>query len=257
MNKFPHGGLILKLLLDNKMDLCVFHQCFKERAATDFAIKEFVYYNGNKNYYLVSDGGPDLSDIAAKYEVNWCHEENITMNTSSGNGLLKLIDRLKKYFTISGCKYLMLMEDDVWCRGKLDYNFEFNALGANSTNNVYEPQILSYIKNKYPITVDNNYFNLCGGSILNRNIFFDHYDTIKSFALNDHDILLSLTKDKYYGFWDSALNLLYMICNKEISINPDAVETWRDPTWRTGQHKIIHWYKSLYEHGKGFESYYL
>lgn len=243
------------------MNLCVFHQCFKERAATDFAIKEFIHYNGNENYYLVSDGGPDLSDIAAKYNVNWCYEPNITMNGLNGESVLNLIDRLKKYFTISECKYLMLMEDDVWCRGKLDYNFEFNAMGANSIYNIYHQDILSYVQNKYNLKIYNDYYNLCGGSILNRNIFFDHYDTLKSFALNDHDHLVELSKNKFenmvYGSWDSILNMLYMICGKAVLINEDLIETWRDNTWRTSNHKLVHWFKTFYEAGKGYEKYYL
>jgi hypothetical protein len=238
------------------MDLAIFHQCYKERAATEFSMAEFRRHNLNYDYYLVSDGGDDFSDIALKHGVKWFYEPNITMNGIDSSKALPAIKRIKKYFEISRCKYLLLMEDDLWCRGKIDFKFDFNALGANSKNNIYDNQALEYVAYKYKVTIRNNYFNLCGGSILNGEIFIKNFDLIEQFIMEDHDHIRNLCNN-FYGSLDSILNMLYIVCNKEIGINPELTETWRDRDWKTNGKKLVHWYKSHYVQGEGFQKYYL
>lgn len=243
------------------MNLAIFHQCYKERRATEFAASEFRLHNPNYKYYLVSDGGDDFSKIAKKNNIEWYYEDNVTMAMMNSDIALKVINRLKKYFEISSCEYLMLMEDDIWCRGEIDFNFSFNAIGANSKNNVYHPDALSYISKKYNVEIKNNYFNLCGGSILNREIFINNFDLIEKFLKEDHDYIRQISKYEYdnfeYGGWDSTLNMLYIICNKEVGINPELTETWRDKDWKTNNKKLVHWYKSHYKRGEEYERFYL
>ena len=245
------------------MDLAIFHQCYNERQATEFAISEFKKYNPDYKYYLVSDGGEDYADIASKYGAEWNHECNTTMNGLTGRVVLKIVDRLIKYFTISNAKYLMLMEDDIWCRGHINFDFEFDAIGANSTGNLYPENIVYYVNQKYNIDISNKFYNLCGGSIINRNIFFDNYENIKKFLIEDQDLLIQIGTTNYcnlnyvYGSLDSTLNMLYLISGKDSIINPEITETWRDKDWRTNNKKIVHWYKTNYKNGTQYTRYYL
>lgn len=245
------------------INLAIFHQCFKEKAATEFAIEQFLIHNENlrSKYYLVSDGGDDFSDIAKKYNINYYHEDNIGMKIMDGQTALRAIKRIIKLFEISKCNYLMLMEDDILCRGKLDYDHDFNAIGANSKGNLFDPDSLEYIADKYKITIKNNFFNLCGGSLLNKDIFFNRYDYIEHFLLNEHDYICTRSKKHdcnwQYGNWDSTISMLYTICEKEIGINEELTETWRDADWKTNKRKLVHWYKSKYINGKDYERYYI
>jgi len=43
-----------------------YHQCYKNKKATEFAIQKFRQYNPDAPYYLISDNGEDFSDIAEK-----------------------------------------------------------------------------------------------------------------------------------------------------------------------------------------------
>lgn len=243
------------------MDLAIFHQCYKERQATEFAISEFRLHNPDNKYYLVSDGGEDYSDIAKNFNTEWYMEDNTTMNKLSGEVALKIVNRLKKYFTISGCEYLLLMEDDIWCRGRIDIQFEFNAIGANSFGNLYSKDVVSYILSAYNIDISEAFYNLCGGSILKRDIFFNNYDAIVDFLLNHHDNLIKSEINKnysqIYGSLDSTLNMLYIINNKVVGINPEITETWRNPDWKTNGKKLVHWYKSHYKNRNNYIKYYL
>lgn len=245
------------------INLAIFHQCFKEKVATDLAIGQFLLHNIDvkSKYYLVSDGGDNFSDVAKKHDINYFYEDNIGMSIMDGKTAVRMVKRLIKFFTISNCDYLMLMEDDVWCRGKLNYSYDFNAIGTNSTNNVYYEGALDYVSKKYNVTIRNNFFNLCGGSILNKQIFFEKYDLIEYFLLNDHDYIKNLSMSKIsncdYGNWDSTLNMLYIICGKEIGINEELTETWRDYDWKTNNKKLVHWYKENYANGSGYRKYYL
>lgn len=243
------------------MNLAIFHQCYNEENATEFAISEFKKYNSEYKYYLVSDGGEDYSSIAKKFNAEWFMEENTTMNELTGLTVLKIVHRFKKYFTMSNSEYLLLMEDDVWCRGSININYEFNAIGANSPNNLYSKEVTDYIMSIYNIDIKNKFYNLCGGSILKRDIFFDYYDIIEDFLLHHHDTLIKLETDKnynyVYGSLDSTLNILYNICKKDVGVNPELTETWRDADWKTNNKKLVHWYKSHYKKGKEYERFYL
>ena len=42
--------------------IAVYHQCFDNKKATEFAIKNYKIYN-NSLYFLISDGGLSFEDI--------------------------------------------------------------------------------------------------------------------------------------------------------------------------------------------------
>jgi hypothetical protein len=47
-----------------KKQFSVYHQCFDNIKATEFAVANFRDHNPNVPYYLLSDGGLDFSEIA-------------------------------------------------------------------------------------------------------------------------------------------------------------------------------------------------
>lgn len=243
------------------MDLAVFHQCYNQHRATDIAIEQFRQHNPDYQYFLVSDGGPDYSDLAQKHGTWYSTEPNVTMNGMVNRTAQLTLDRICKYAKLAQTQYLLIMEDDVWCRGRIDFDFEFNALGTNSPQNRYYQGALDYIANKYQITIKNPFYNLCGGSILNTKIFVDNYDRLCDYISQDHDAVKAICKDRTqgyeYGSWDSVFNMLYNICELEVGINPELTETFRDPDWRTNGKKLVHWYKENYINGEQFRQFYL
>ena len=56
----------------------VYHQCYKNKKATEFVIQQFRQYNPDVPYYLISDNGEDFSNIAEKYDCYFVFDENNT-----------------------------------------------------------------------------------------------------------------------------------------------------------------------------------
>jgi len=232
--------------------LLVYHQCFKNRNATKFAVKNFRNHNPNIPYYLLSDGGGDFSDIAKEYNLNWVYnEENVDVNNLSSKKAKIIVERILKCFQHSQCNYMLLMEDDIYCRGKIEIENDFDLAGAYTPGNIIAEEAMNYIKQKYNITPNVNWYNACGGSILNKNIFFENYDLIQKFLDEDYDFIIeNLSGEKFkwsFGSMDSLLNFLYMICGKEIRVNSDLTEYFRNPNWESSEHKLVHQYKKYYE----------
>lgn len=231
--------------------LVAYHQCFKNRKATEFVVKNFRHHNPDIPYYLVSDGGDDFSDIAEKYNLKWIYyKRNVGMNYLPSKDAKVIVERLIKCFEDSKCEYMLLMEDDVYCVGNIEVENDFDIAGANTPGNIIANQAMDYIREKYNINPNVNWYNACGGSILNKNIFFENYDIIQKFLEEDHDFIIqNLSGEKFkwsFGSMDSLLNFLYMICGKEICINTDLTEHLRNPNWQSSSYKLVHQYKEHY-----------
>jgi len=231
--------------------LVAYHQCFNNRKATEFAVKNFRQHNPDTPYYLISDAGSDFSDIAEKYNVNWVYDErNVGMNYLPAKDSWVLLERIMNCFNDSGSQYMLLIEDDVLCRGKIEIENGFDLAGANTPGNIIGKEAFEYIKQKYNVNPNVNWYNACGGTILNKNIFYENYDIIETFMKEDYDYIMNNLSGEQFGWsfgsMDSFLGFLYMVCGKEICINSDLVECLRTSDWRSSSHKLVHQYKEQY-----------
>ena len=231
--------------------LVAYHQCFNNRKATEFVVKNFREHNPDTPYYLWSDAGSDFSDIAAKYNVKWIYDErNVGMNYLPAKDSWVLIERIMDCFDDSKCEYMLLMEDDVYCRGTIEVENDFDLAGANTPGNIIGKEAFQYIKDVYGVNPNVNWYNACGGTILNRNIFYENHAIIKKFLEEDYDYIMNNLSGEQFGWtfgsMDSFLGFLYMICGKEISVNSDLVEHLRNPNWQSSTYKLVHQYKEHY-----------
>jgi hypothetical protein len=219
----------------------VYHQCYKNHKATEFAISNFRKYNPENPYYLLSDGGDDFSEIAEKYN---CHfvlaPENIGTNYLDEGQARIYLNRLKSAFEYSGTEYLLTMEDDVLCRGKVELNYDFNIAMSYVPGNLIRTLIFDKVVEKYGINPNVNWFGATGGTILNRNIFFDEEKVkrIDQFMREDFESTL--------GSIDQFIVILYLICGLDCSVNKTLGETHRTHNWQESDLALIHCYKAMY-----------
>jgi hypothetical protein len=231
--------------------LAVYHQCFNNKKATEFAIKNFKQYNPDIDYYLVSDGGEDFSEIAKKYFCNYIFEKNnIGMNYYTVDQAHQIMNRLKTCAINSSSEYLLLMEDDVLCRKKFNLHTTIDLAGVYSPGNVIPNEVLDYLSKKYNVFPNINWYNACGGTILNTEILLNKFDLIEKFINEDHDyIVKNLSGEKYnfgYGSMDQLLVLIYFVCGKKVTVNEHLTEYWRNPNWMNSDHALVHQYKEQY-----------
>jgi hypothetical protein len=148
------------------------------------------------------------------------------------------------YYRLADCfrevqtDYVLLMEDDVLCRGKISIQEDFNLSMSYVPGN---PLVLyDVILKKYNSNPNVNWYGATGGSFLNKNIFTEqkYINLIEHFIENDH------ISDA--GSMDQFITTLYLICGLECSINSLLGETHRTPNWQNSNLPLIHCYKEMY-----------
>lgn len=219
----------------------VYHQCFNNKKATEFAISQFRKHNPDILYYLISDGGEDFSEIANKYN---CHfvlaPENIGTNYLEKEQAKIYLNRLRDSFLFSGTDYLLTMEDDVLCRKTLQLTQDFNLAMSYVPGNKLRPHIFERSIKKYNITPNIDWYGATGGTILNKNIFFDSEKVSLVEQFMDEDFEPTL------GSIDQFIVMLYLICGLDCSINTSLGETHRTPNWQNSDLALIHCFKEMY-----------
>lgn len=219
----------------------VYHQCFNNFRATEFAIGNFRKYHPDVPYYLISDGGEDFSDIAKKYNCNFVlASENIGTNYLEKEQAKIYLNRLKSAFIYSNSDYLLTMEDDVLCRGKVEITRNFNIAMSYVPDNKLRPHIFEKCVKKYNITPNVDWYGATGGTLLNKNIFFDEekIEIINRFMEEDFESTL--------GSIDQFIVMLYLICGLDCSVNESLGETHRTPNWQNSDLSLIHCFKEMY-----------
>jgi hypothetical protein len=216
-----------------------YHQCFNNKKATDFAIGEFRKYNPDVPYYLISDAGIDFSDLAEKYNCHYVYDEvNTGMNYLPVDHAKILFNRLSDCFNHFKTDYLLLMEDDVLCRGSLYIEDDFNLAMSYVPNN--KIQIYDIIVKKYNASPNIDWYGATGGSFLNKNIFTEdkNIKIINKFLVEDYD--------QKMGSMDQFITTLYLLCGYECSVNNMLGETHRTPNWQESNLPLIHCFKEMY-----------
>lgn len=216
-----------------------YHQCYKNKKATEFAISEFRKHNPDVPYYLISDNGDDFSDLAEKYNCHYVFDEvNTGMNYLPPEHAKVLYERLVDCFNVFGTDYVLLMEDDVFCRGKINIEDNFNlAMSYVPGNKVY---LYDKIVEKYNSNPNVDWYGATGGSILNKNIFTieENISKINKFIEEDHDPVM--------GSMDQFITTLYLVCGYDCSVNNLLGETHRTSNWQQSDLPLIHCYKDMY-----------
>jgi hypothetical protein len=219
----------------------VYHQCYSNTRATEFAIANFRKHNPDILYYLISDGGEDFSEIAKKYNCYFIlAPENIGTNYLEKDQAKVYLNRLHDAFVFSGTDYILTMEDDVLCRRHLQLDEDFNLAMSYVPGNKLRPHIFEKSVKKYNITPNVDWYGATGGSILNKNIFFDpeKVSLVEQFMEEDFESTL--------GSIDQFIVMLYLICGLNCSVNVDLGETHRTPDWQNSDLALIHCFKEMY-----------
>ena len=216
-----------------------YHQCFDNKKATDFSIGEFRKHNPDIPYYLISDAGIDFSDIAMKYNCYYVYDEvNTGMNYLSAEHAKILYNRLVDCFNHFKTDYVLLMEDDVLCRGSIQIEGDFNlAMSYVPGNKVY---LYDKIVEKYNSNPNVDWYGATGGSILNKNLFTEEKNIQKVQQFIDEDY------DQKIGSMDQFITTLYLVCGYECLVNGLLGETHRTLNWKESNLPLIHCFKEMY-----------
>jgi hypothetical protein len=238
------------------MTLAVFHSAYKNKKATEEAIKNFRKFN-NGPYFLVSDGGDNFSEIAEKYDCFYYHSEwNLKLRDHNdpsgiyGNTKEETLEWLRRFYTactFEKSNHIMMMEDDVLIKGNIMIEDDVEFCGLDVPKNRVHQELIDYLTEKYDAKFYNNWYALPGGSIFKTKTFVENYDRITKILNEEFDYIKSNLM-KSIGYVDVWMTVYYALCKKEYTVNPYMTETTTNPNWRDSSYAIVHHYKEHYEH---------
>jgi len=175
----------------------VFYQSTGKKIAACYkAIEQFRKFNPDVPISLWEDGTKDMLKIVAE-KLNCTHRNTNSYGENTQgqgrpfvgdiNATFKWVDRIHTSVTndLQDVDYVILYEDDVWCRREIQIFPTLDLEGANGP--LHSPELYSYLKEKFGVTDDvsrNHWSRLgslqsygaCGGTIFSREKFIKCYE---------------------------------------------------------------------------------
>lgn len=232
------------------MNLGAFHQAYKNKLATENAIKNFRYFYPKNPYFLFSDNGLDFSDIAKEYNCfyEYC-DYRIGYDKCFGFGKVgsqEWLKRFNKACLTLNTDYIIMMEDDVLIQNELviENNIEFS--GFNIPTNKFPKEFIEYMSSKYSAVFHNDWYGTGGGSIFKTSTFIENYERVSTIFKNEYDYIID-NLNVNFGWVDNFMTTFYYMCNKEHTLNPHLTEVTKNPNWQNPYFAIVHQYKEFYD----------
>lgn len=200
-----------------KPTIGAFYQCYKQSKAFLHSVRSFRRVYKNSNFYAISDGGFNYSDISKKLKFNFVYDKQI------GNGKTTLLDSRESFkkwlgrlfFVAKNIQedYLIILEDDVKVLSKVK-KLKFDLNGVNKSERMGE-NMTKFLKNhgaKIPKDCSNYFYGGCGGAILKKDFVLKN--------LNPENIDIAMDELSKYldsrhlghfhsDYWLSILTLYY------------------------------------------------
>jgi hypothetical protein len=229
-------------------NLGAYYACFNNKKATEFVLFNFRKYFPNSPICLISDGGENFADIANKYNTYYFYLNNLfssgPINQYNSSRTIEWWNRQKMVCDITKSDYIMILEDDVYIKGKFNIEKPFALKGVGKhQSNLFSQKIIDDIN--LLGNIKNDYYGMCGGSIYNANIFKIIYaDTILDIK-NNHDTLVKEYNKDYYQLGAVDANITYHFNKRGYS--------YEEAEWLTEYGKfmydrpVIHAWKQYYE----------
>lgn len=229
------------------MNFLAHHQCFKNKKATEFALKKFREYNPDTPYIIWSDAGEDYSYLVDKYNVKYFYSNiNVGYRHYDKNKAFELLSRVRKSCELyPHMKYVMWMEDDVLIKDKIDVPFNIDFCAGPDIGNKFYGETLDYLIKKYKVDPNFDYYCTAGGTIMSSDVFTDKFYLLEKFIDEDFDhIIKNIWTEMAHH--DIIISVCHLICNKKYSVNPRHVEKSQNANWNNSDYSIVHGYKEHY-----------
>jgi len=252
-------------------NICAYFQTYRNRKATEFVLENFRKHHPDAPLMMFSDAGSDFSDLASKYECNYQHrfinlgrqghqkiklDSEYPVNPSYAFNKEEMLVWTQRFYEAclyglqKGCEYIIMLEDDVLVKNKITFvpeNYGF-CCGPENRENLISFNLIRYLKEKYNIECNVDYYACCGGTIFNTKVFVENYFSILNFINIEFNTLFYL--DDKIGWVDFFMHVIFFFLGCKYIPNPQFAETWMKQKWgidwEMPEYSIIHQYKELY-----------
>ena len=242
------------------MNFGCIHIAWKHRKATEHVVKQFRRYHPNNPYTLISDRGFDYSKLANDYDLNYihsymnCHPMRMPNHPDEIYGITKNETLGWIHYFREACKHvakhdgthIILMEDDVLTQSKVVIDPKWECAGHYyPESNKLNLKLLEWIRNKYNVSPNVDWYGAGGGSVFKIDTFLENYHKIYDFIDDDFDNIVQ-TMEYQFGWCDIFMQVAYFICGKNYSVNNILTETHLTPDYENSQFSLVHKYKEYY-----------
>lgn len=232
------------------MILGAFHQAYKNKIATENAIKNFRKFYPDSPYFLFSDDGLDFYDIAEKYNCHYVHcDYRIGYDKCFGFGKRGSKEWLKRFYMACStlkCDYIIMMEDDVLIQNYIPIESKVEFYGLNIPTNKFPVKFIEYLTSKYSAIFHNDWYGSGGGSIFKTETFINNYQRVSKIFEEEYDYIID-NLNVNFGWVDNFMTTFYYMCGKKYTPNPHLTEVTRNSNWKNPYFAIVHQYKQFYE----------
>lgn len=190
------------------------HLVYKNKIASEEAIKSFRKFNPDSVYVVIGDAGDDYYDICKKYDCVYLHSPFKCGYPEMPHGFRhkQMQEYLKRMFiasNICSSSHVMIMEDDVHIINDIQVNPDVGMyVGNTCLMNIINPIILNFIREKSQKQTD-SYYGMGGGAIFNRQIFIDSYNLYNQTIMNNFDEMQSIYPT--IGWSDCIMSIFMMM----------------------------------------------
>jgi hypothetical protein len=241
-----------------EIDFGVFYTCYTEKEAIEHSLSLLYEIYPEVPVYLVSDGGSDFSYLEKNYKMlktsveydsrskipsisdhNW---ENSDIRNYVKNSIWTFLSRLERAVYFCNKPYMLIMEPDVLVRGKL--HLDENIVLAGSRVNFYHwakddiNKIFKSIPGSKPIT----HYG-CIPAIFKSEKFIE---VLQYFMRNPKFIDNFCSVDSQFANYDILLGVIFSALGYVEQINPELLECYRHPNWKTSNHPLLHQFRIFY-----------
>ena len=226
------------------MNFSAYYACYNNTKATEFVLSNFRKHYPNEIVVLISDGGIDFSKIAKKYNTEYFYMNNIfasgPKNLYDSKRMIEWWNRQKLVCDISKSDYVIILEDDVYVKNKIQSKEDFALKGIHKNNQTFNNVFCSAIVKETGI----DYYGMCGGSMYNVKIFREIYTDVIKDIMSNHDKKILSNPSQYYQLGAVDANMTYHYTKRGYS--------YMDAEWLTENphdesKSIIHAWKQYYE----------
>ena len=172
------------------------YQCYNQDLSLFRCLESVRKYYKTEPIYLMCDNGNDYSEVAKHFKCKYVHyKDKAPLHLNMGNvDKETILERYNTYLTrmrdacifLKKCDYVVRLEDDVRCVGRIGHIPNFDVIGSFNVYATFDPKTNSRINfiRGTPITrvSDKIYiFNCGGGSMFKTNSFTDYCNSMLSY----------------------------------------------------------------------------
>lgn len=209
------------------MKLDALHLVYKNKPASEEAIKSFRNFYPESDYTLIGDNGDNYYDIATKYSCNYFHSPIKCGYPQGKKGFNKeQIDEYLKRVSIacflSKGTHIIVMEDDVHILNKIKISeSDLMLVGSECVHNIIHPLLIKYLNQMCGKHIE-HFYGMGGGTIFNKEIFLQAYNNYNKIILENFDNIQSFYPT--IGWTDCILSVFMMLGGASHTINNQRYE---------------------------------